>query len=143
VWAGADPTAVIVGDDGLRAVYERNVAANAAAPAPAKADRAAYYSSGGGIARASNDLVGGVVAGKMSKMAVSKVARTALPPELRDLPPEALQAEIDRRAELRKDAEREMSKLTRQRQEYLRKNAKAGEGAFDAKVNATIDAQLQ
>src|SRR4051812_29305774 len=91
--ARVDRTAVIVGDDGERAAHERNVAANAAAPAPAKADRAAYYSSGGGVARADNDLVGGVVSGKMSKKAIGKIARTALPPELRDLPPEALQAE--------------------------------------------------
>src|SRR5206468_1028882 len=82
-------------DDGERAVYQRNLAANAAAPAASKADRAAYYATGSagpaGGARASNDLVGGVLAGKMR---AGKVAKTALPPDLRGLSPEELQAEI-------------------------------------------------
>ncbi len=138
--ARVDSTAVIVGDDGERAAYEHNVAVNAAAPAPAQADRAAYYATGDQAGeRASNDLVGGVVAGKMH---AGKIARTRLPAELRGLSPEELQAEIQRRAQLRRDAEAEMTKLTRQRLEYLRANAK-GEGGFDAKVNATIDAQLK
>ncbi len=144
--ARVDSTAVIVGDDGDRAVYARNLAANAAAPAPAKADRAAYYATGSGpagSARASNDVVGGIVAGKMSKMSLHKLAKTALPPEMRGLNAEQLQAEVERRAQLRKDAEAEMTELARQRAEYLRANAKGGEGGFDAKVNATIDAQLK
>lgn len=142
--ARVDSTAVIVGDDGERATYERNVAANAAAPAAARADRAAYYAAGSGgpagSARASNDLVGGVIAGKM---APRKIAKAALPPQMRGLSAEELQAEIARRAQLRKDAEAEMTQLTRQRTEYLRANAKGGEGGFDAKVNAAIDAQLK
>lgn len=142
--AEVDRTAVIVGDDDDRATYQRNLAANVAAPAPAKADRAAYYAIGGGgpagSARASNDLVGGVVAGKMS---VHKVAKKALPPELRGLNAEALQAEVARRAQLRRDAEAEMTKLTKQRTEYLRSNAKGGDSGFDAKVNAAVDAQLK
>lgn len=140
--AQVDSTAVIVGDDGERAVYERNLSVNAAAPAPAQADRAAYYATGdqAGGARASNDLVGGVIAGKMH---AGKVARAALPPELRGLSPEQLQAEIQRRARLRHDAEAEMAKLAKERSEYLRANAKGGEGGFDAKVNAAIDAQLK
>ena len=139
--ARVDSTAVIVGDDGERAVYERNLAANAAAPAAAQADRAAYYATGAAQAgRASNDLVGGVAEGKMH---AGKVARAALPPDLRRLSPEQLQAEIQRRAQLRRDAEAEMAKLATQRTEYLRANARGGEGGFDAKVDATIDAQLK
>jgi hypothetical protein len=142
--AQVDRTAVIVGDDTERAVYERNLAVNAAAPAASRADRAAYYATGSagpaGGARASNDLVGGFVAGKMR---AAKVAKTALPPDLRGLSPEDLQAEIQRRAQLRRDTEAEMARLARQRTEYLRSNAKGGEGGFDAKVNAAIDAQLK
>ncbi|HEX3479672.1 MAG TPA: vWA domain-containing protein [Kofleriaceae bacterium] len=139
--ARVDSTAVIVGDDGERAVHERNVAANAAAPAPAQADRAAYYATGdGAVARAGNDLVGGVIAGKMH---AGKIARAALPAELRELSPEQLQAEIQRRAQLRRDAEAEMAKLARQRTDYLQANAKGGEGGFDAKVNSAVDAQLK
>ena len=76
-------------------------------------------------------------------MHAGKVARAALPPDLRRLSPEQLQAEIQRRAQLRRDAEAEMAKLATQRTEYLRANARGGEGGFDAKVDATIDAQLK
>jgi precorrin-6x reductase len=76
-------------------------------------------------------------------MRAGKVAKTALPPDLRGLSPEELQAEIQRRAQLRRDTEAEMARLARQRTEYLRSNAKGGEGGFDAKVNAAIDAQLK
>jgi hypothetical protein len=141
--ARIDGTAVIVGDDVERAAYDSHVAAAATAPEPAKADRAAYYATGGGpagSARSGKDLVGGVLAGKMS---VDKVAPAALPPDLRGMDGPALQAEIARRAELRRSAEAELAKLARQRDEYLRSHAKGGEGGFDAKVKAAIDAQLK
>jgi hypothetical protein len=76
-------------------------------------------------------------------MRPGKVAKTALPPDLRGLSPEELQSEIQRRTQLRRDTEAEMARLARQRTEYLRSNAKGGEGGFDAKVNAAIDAQLK
>jgi hypothetical protein len=139
-----DGTAVIVGDDVERAAYDSHVAAAAAAPDQAQADRAAYYATGGGgpagSARSGKDLVGGVIAGKMR---VGEVAPAALPPDLRGLDSQALQAEIARRAQLRQDAEAELAKLTRQREDYLQSHAEGGEGGFDAKVKATIDAQLK
>jgi hypothetical protein len=140
--ARIDSTTVIVGDDGERAMYERNVKVNNAAPAEARADRAAYYATGGGAgsARASNDLVGGVIDGTLQ---VGSVARSALPPDLRGLTPEGLLAEIQRRAQLRRDAEAEMARLARERTAYLRANAPGGEAGFDARVNAAIDAQLR
>ncbi|TMQ06285.1 MAG: hypothetical protein E6J90_46220 [Deltaproteobacteria bacterium] len=55
----------------------------------------------------------------------------------------ALKAEIARRVKLREEANEEMSELARQRDEYLKKNARGGERSFDTKVKATIDAQLR
>jgi len=143
--ARIDSTTVIVGDDAARATYDRNMAAAAQAPAPAKADRAAYFATGGaGSAsppRSEDDLVGGVVSGKMD---VEKVAPTALPEPMRAMAKSALKAEIGRRAKLRTEAEAELKTLARQRDEYLKtRAAKGGEGGFDAKVDEAIDAQLK
>jgi hypothetical protein len=142
--ARIDGTTVIVGDDGERVEYQRHMAAAAAAPAPAKADRAAYYaakgSGGAPVARAPKDLVGGVEDGTM---ALEAVAPATLPEDLRAMDKPALKAEIGRRADVRKAAQEELSKVARQRDEYLKAQAKTGEGGFDAKVNAAIDLQLQ
>jgi hypothetical protein len=141
--ARIDSTTVIVGDDGERREYGRHMAAAATAPAPAKADRAAYYAAkGGGAAgtRAPKDLVGGVEGGTM---ALDDVAPGSLPEEMRGMDKPALKNEIARRAELRKAAQDELSRVAKQRDEYLKAKATTGEGGFDAKVNAAIDAQLK
>jgi hypothetical protein len=115
------------------------MAAAAAAPAPAKADRAAYYATkGAGGARADKDLVGGVEAGTM---ALEAVAPAALPEDLRAMDKPALKIEIERLGKLRKAAQRELSKVAKQRDEYLQTQARGA--GFDAKVNAAIDAQLK
>jgi len=137
--ARIDSTAVIVGDEGKRAAYGRNMAAAADAPAPAKADRAMYYATKGG-ARGADDLVGGGADGSLS---VDKVAPAALPADLRALDKPALKMEIGKRAERRKAAQAELSAVAKQREDYLKGKAKDGEGGFDAKVNAAIDAQLK
>jgi len=142
--ANIDSTTVIVGDDGDRRAYHSNMAAAKVAPAPAKADRAAYYAAKaggpGGNARVANDLVGGVLDGTMAPEAV---APAALPEDLRGMDKPALKAEIEKRAQLRKAAQQELARFARQRDEYLKAKAKDGEGGFDAKVNAAIDAQLK
>ena len=143
--ARIDSTAVIVGDEGTRATYGRKMAAAADAPAPSKADRAAYYATKGagpaGSARSTDDLVGGVASGTME---VDAVAPAALPPELRAMDKPALKAEITRRAKLRTEAQNELAKLAKQRDEYLKTRAKApGEASFDAKVKDAIDTELK
>jgi hypothetical protein len=139
--ARIDSTTVIVGDEAAHAAYERNMAAAAAAPPAAKADRAAYFGAGSASGeRSSDDLVGGVVSGKMD---VDKVAPTALPADLRGMDRPALKAEIGRRAKLRNAADAELKAVSKQRAAYIRAQAKGGEGGFDAKVNDAIDAQLK
>jgi von Willebrand factor type A domain len=137
--ARIDGATVIIGDDGKRAEHGRNLAAAAAAPAPAKADRAMYYATKGG-ARGEGDLVGGVADGSIS---VDKVAPAELPADLRALDPPALKMEIGKRAKQRKAAQDELSAVAKQRENYLKTKAQGGEGGFDTKVKAAIDAQLK
>jgi hypothetical protein len=140
-----DHTAVIVGDDRRRLVHEFKMSAAAKAPAAAKADRATYYATKPSKGRVATreDLVEGVASGTM---AVEAMAPAALPAELRGLDKPALKLEVDRRIGVRKAAEGELAKVARQRDEYLRSQAKAGAGSaagFDAQVNAALDAQLK
>jgi von Willebrand factor type A domain-containing protein len=138
--ARIDSTTVIVGNDGERREYQAHMAAAQAAPAPAKADRAAYYaakgSASGGAARADKDLVGGA-------LAVDDVAPATLPEDLRAMDRPALKAEIAKRGAVRKAAQDELTKLSRQRDEFLQAQAKDAEGGFDAKVKAALDEQLK
>jgi hypothetical protein len=50
-------------------------------------------------------------------------------------------AELDRRVATRREAQQQIEKLTKQREDYLSKHAK-GDG-FDAKVKATVEKQLK
>ncbi len=54
-----------------------------------------------------------------------------------------LKNELARRLDERKAAEKELSTLARQRDEYLENKARSGEGGFDAKVKTAIDEQLK
>jgi Mg-chelatase subunit ChlD len=135
--ARIDSTTVIVGGEGERTAYRRNLDAASAAPAPAKADRASYYAKGG--ARASNDLVTGVASGAMS---VEAVPATELPADLREMNKGELKAEIARRSEERRAAKAQLDELVKQRDEYLKARGPRGE-SFDTKVKAAIDVQLK
>jgi hypothetical protein len=141
VSAKIDGTAVIIGGEGERREYSRKMSAAAAAPAPAKADRAGYYAAGGagGDLRDSNDLVGNVANGTMD---VETTPAEALPSDLRHLDKPALKREIGKRVEQRQAAQNALKVLAKQRDEYLRAKGK-DTGGFDAKVNAAVDAQLK
>jgi hypothetical protein len=134
-----DSTSVIVGDDGDRAGYARGLAAASMAPAPAKADRASYYAKGR-TARSSKDALGKIASGEV---ALEKIAPAELPAELRAMDRPQLEAEIARRAAVRQQAQAELSAVAKKRDDYLRSQAATGEGGFDAKVKAAIDAQLK
>jgi hypothetical protein len=138
--AKIDSTAVIVGDDATRGTYRRNMEAAKAAPAAAKADRARYFTAKGAGPRAKDDIVDKVAAGSAD---VNSVAGDDLPEEMRTMDKAALKQELEKRAEDRKAAQRELSTLARQRDEYLKKQTKEGEGGFDAKVKTAIDEQLK
>ena len=52
-----------------------------------------------------------------------------------------LQQEIDRRIAVRKDAEKKIEELSKERNEYLKAHGKSD--GFDAKVKATVEKQLK
>jgi hypothetical protein len=137
--AKVDSTAVIVGGEAERDEHRRNIAAAKAAPPAAQADRATYFSAKGAGARATKDIVQALETGAAD---VNAVAAPDLPEELRGMDKPALKKELARRLDERKAAEQELAKLARERDEYL-KNARRGDGGFDAKVKTAIDEQLK
>jgi hypothetical protein len=135
-----DSTTVVVGGEAERGAYAQAMIAAEAAPAPAKADRAAYYAAkGAGTGRASGDIVTAFAQGKAD---LDGVVAGALPAELRGLDKGQLAAELAKRAEARAQAEAELAKVSQQRQEYLANHAAPADG-FDVKVKAAIDTQLK
>lgn len=138
--ASIDRSAIIVGDEGARRDYTTKMAAAEAAPAAAKADRATYYAKGKAAGRAADDLVGGVATGSMD---LDKVEESSLPADLRGKDKAQLKAEVEKRVAQRKAAQAELEQLAKQRDEYLSKNAKKTDGAFDAKVKETVEKQLK
>jgi hypothetical protein len=138
--ARIDSTTVIVGGDGARRAYQRRLEAAVAAPATAKADRGAYYAAKGSGGRVDDDLLDAVGTGAMP---LDAVPAASLPGELRGLDRSGLAAEIQRRTAVRAAAQKELAEVAKQREDYLHGKVKPGEGGFDAKVNAAIDAQLK
>jgi hypothetical protein len=138
--ARIDGTTVIMGADSERTEYRRNMDAAKAAPAAAQADRAMYYGTAGAGMRAKKDIVGKVASGKMS---LEAVAPAELPEDLRGMDKAVLKQEIENRAEVRRATQNELDKVGKQRDEYLKTQAKEGEAGFDTKVKAAIDAQLK
>ncbi len=136
--ATIDSTAVIAGDEGVRRNYEVKMAAAAAAPTPAKADRAMYYK--GGEARAAEDVVGAYGSGSLD---VESMDHGSLPTELRGMDKDQLKKELDGRVAQRKTAQAELAKVAKERQEFLNKAPKTGGDGFDGKVKATLEKQLK
>ncbi|MBA3457632.1 MAG: VWA domain-containing protein [Deltaproteobacteria bacterium] len=137
--AKIDSTSIIAGDEGVRRRHAAKMGSVAASPAAAQADRAAYY--GKADKRADDDLVGGYATGTMS---VDSVNDGQLPTDMRGMAKPALKAELDRRVAARKEAQEEIGKLAKQRDEYLKAQGPAGgEGGFDVTVKATVEKQLK
>jgi von Willebrand factor type A domain-containing protein len=137
IQAEIDGTNVIYGDDGVRARYEAKMASGAAAAPAAKADRAAYYTKGG--YKAADDLVGGFADGTV---AIESVDPAALPEPMRGKDKAEIKAELESRVAKRKQLTEQAQRLAKQREDYLKNNADAGEG-FDTKVKATVERQLK
>lgn len=137
--ATIDSSALILGK-GARADHKMKMGAVAAAPAAAKADRAAYYGAGGGAPRDKADLVDGLATGKMK---LEDVKEAELPAELQGKDKGAIKAEVDRRAAQRTQAQSELEKLNKERADYLGKQKPAADDSFDASVKATVEAQIK
>ncbi len=137
--ATIDSTSVIAGDEGVRRNYEAKMAVAASAPAAAKADRAMYFK--GGEARAAEDVVTGYGSGSVD---LDGIEQTKLPEAMRGMDKAQLKQELDRRVADRKQAQTELAKVAKEREEFLKNNApKDGEGGFDTKVKSTLEKQLK
>lgn len=137
-----DNTAVIYGDGRVHAEYKAKMAA-APKAAPAAADRATYYTKGGGYAggRAEGDVIGAYAHGKVD---VGTLDPEKLPDDLAGLSKEQLSKELARRSADRAAAQKELGDLTKQRDAYLADQAKKNpSGGFDSAVEKTVDAELQ
>ncbi|HEY4244574.1 MAG TPA: vWA domain-containing protein [Kofleriaceae bacterium] len=137
--AKVDETTVVTGTEVDRAAYHAAMGVAAAAPAAAKADRASYYAAKGG-GRAAGDLVEKY--SMNGSAALDGLEGDALPDDLRGKDSAALKQELDKRLAERRATEAELKKVVTQRADYL-KNLPAPRDGFDAKVNATIDAELK
>ena len=120
------------------------MAAAAAAPEPAKADRAAYYAEkpmAKGAGRSSDDVTAAVASGAMS---VDALDESKLPSDMRGKSKEEIKNEIETRAKTRAQAQQEMAEVAKQRAQYLKDHAdKAGKDGFDAKVKATVEREMK
>ncbi len=114
----------------------------AAAPAEAKADRAAYASrepagAAGGAGRA--DLIRAVEDGSVD---VEKLDRAELPEELQKLGPAERKAAVEKKVAERKALEKRLAELSQKRASFLTEQARKGKGdAFDAKVTEAVRSQ--
>ncbi|MGE0546020.1 MAG: VWA domain-containing protein [Kofleriaceae bacterium] len=136
-----DGTTVIVGDESARARYSAAMGAAADAPAATRADRGMYYAAKPDAARTPGDAVDRYRKGVLD---IGAIAPADLPAELRGMAKDDLKAELDKRVAKRKAAEHELSKLAKQRSEFLENNAASGSGeGFDTKVKATLERQLK
>ena len=135
-----DETTVVYGDATVHAAYEGKMAAAAAAPAPAKADRAAYIAKGGGAAPPPEDIVGAVATGSAS---VETIDTAKLPAEYQGKSKAELAKDLAQKAEERAAAQKELADVAKQRDEYLKTHAGAGEGGFDTAVKTTLEKELK
>jgi hypothetical protein len=137
--ARIDGTTIVYGDEGVRTRYREKMAKTAVAPAPAKADRAGYYAKGG-LKRTDEDLVGAVATGSVT---IEAVPEASLPADLKGKSKDEIKAEVDKRIAERRVLQEQVKKLAKEREEYLSKQARDGEGGFDAKVKSTVERQLK
>ncbi len=138
--AEIDSTTVVYGDDLARHRYAAKLAAAEAAPAAAKADRGVYFAKKGTVsAKPAEDVVGGIASGAVT---VDRLDDGKLPANLRGKSKAELEADLKARAQKRVEAQQEMAKLAKQRDEYLEKNAK-DKGGFDTVVKHTLEMQLE
>jgi uncharacterized protein YnzC (UPF0291/DUF896 family) len=134
-----DETTVVYGDASTRHAYEGKMAFAAAAPAAAKADRAAYIGKGGGMA-APEDIVAQVATGSAT---VDSLDMKKLPAEYQAKSKAELAKDLAEKANEREKTQKEISELTKQREEYLKSHGAGGKDGFDGAVKSTLEKELK
>jgi hypothetical protein len=134
-----DETTIVYGDARTRGAYEGKMAVAAAAPAPAKADRAAYIGKGGGMA-APEDIVAQVATGSAS---VDSLDMDKLPDAYKTKSKAELAKDLAQKADERAKTQKEITELTKQREDYLKTHAAGGKDGFDSAVKTTLEKELK
>jgi hypothetical protein len=118
-----------------------------AAPAPAASDMAAYLAKKGGereIVTGGGDLVNDALAGRVR---IEAVPEAELPDALRPLKPVERKAYVEKQSEARKALDGRLTALIKQRDGYVREQAKKSPSrsadSFDRAVEATLRAQIK
>lgn len=132
----------------------RKVSTAIAAPAPMAAERAGFYALAGGAVGGRGDLVSeseeggdhakGLIAGAVGSMPVKveSLPAEALPPELAKLDGPSRRAFVEEKRQERARLAQEISSLSRERSEFLKK-AKPDSSGFDDKVEAAVKKQAR
>lgn len=135
-----DATNVYYGSADGRASAEGKKAVNAAAPAAARADRAAYNAEAGGTGRyGDGDLVGGVAQGTLR---VEDLEESQLPDAIRGKDKATKEGWVKAKVDSRRRAESQLLELQKQRDAYIRDNAKPADEGFDVKVKGAVEKSL-
>jgi hypothetical protein len=112
------------------------IAAAAAAPVAVKAARAGFLSvKKDASATISDDLVGGVAAGRVD---LDKVAPADMPTSLAAMQPAARKQELAKKEEKREELLHKISKVSSEREEFLRRSPEKPTG-FDGEVQKTVE----
>ena len=130
---------MIYGDTAVRGRYEGKMAAAAAAPMAAKADRAGWYAHAkSGDSRDGADALGGFTMGTTS---IESLDAAKLPSDLAKLSKDELKSELTTRAAKRTAAEHELREVAKKREDYLKSRGPAD--GFDVKVKSAVDDELK
>ncbi len=138
-------TAILAGSKDSRAEAKRNIDSVSTMGAGATADRVGYRMKayGGVAAPAAPPPATGVMDVVNKPAAIATIPEADLPAELQAMPAEKREAFVKQKAEQRQQIENELGKLAKRRDEWLKKNTKAGESEFDDKVQQAVSAQAK
>jgi Mg-chelatase subunit ChlD len=123
-----------------RGEVARKVAAAASMPAPAAADRAGYFGAKGGAVGGEGDLVEEVAEGKLK---IADVKRDALDDLLGGMDEAKREAYVNGKVAERAHIQAQINAVAKQRNEWLKKNAKDKPDSFDAQVEGALKKQAK
>ena len=123
-----------------RGEVARKVATATAMPASTAADRAGYFGAKGGALGGRGDLVDDVVNGKVK---AADVKRDALDGELAAMDESKREAFVKEKVVERNKIQSQINTLAKQRNEWLKKNAKDKPDSFDAQVEGALKKQAK
>jgi Mg-chelatase subunit ChlD len=129
------------GDRAAREATRAKVATMAAMPAPAAADRASFFGKGMGAGLASTAAPaaeGGAVDLTSAPAKAAAMPASALPEPLQSLSSGERQAKLEEMQKERTQLEQKAADVARQRADWLEKNTKDKDDAFDTKVKDSL-----